>query len=274
MHNIVHVQLMQSRVFAELKEQFERIEELIESGKTVTLDLIDSVCGISLKIDRDTVVKSELPPEELRSRSQNDNNSLTTMFTNHFSFDIDKTNHQVPSAEMAAQIAKASDQKPEGESEPKMSSSLEANLVPTGLPNPAIKYIGDDNWVIAEDCSYTTNGGFTITVKTGFKTDLASVPRILWAVVATFELSVAAPVFHDLIYRSAGEVALPDGQVAPADKTFNRQEADDLFLELMTLANIRAWKRKMAYYAVSSFAGYAWRKKDGETTSETKAANC
>jgi hypothetical protein len=127
------------------------------------------------------------------------------------------------------------------------------------VPNPAVRYVGDV-WVIAEDCAYTTNDGFRITVKSGFKTDLASIPRIFWALIASFELSVPAPVFHDLIYRSAGEVAPPDGEVAPAGKVFTRQEADDIFLELMTRSKVSYWKRNVAYLAVRNFAEYAWRK--------------
>jgi hypothetical protein len=128
-----------------------------------------------------------------------------------------------------------------------------------GLPNPAIRYIGSD-WLLAEDCVYITNDGFTIIAKSGFKTDLASIPRIFWALIASFELSITAPVFHDLIYRSAGEVALPDGEVIPIGKIFTRQEADDIFLELMTRAKISYWKRNVAYLSVRHFAESSWRK--------------
>lgn len=61
--------------------------------------------------------------------------------------------------------------------------------------------------------------------------------------IASFELSLVAPVVHDLIYRSGGRVALPDGEISTPDTIFSRKEADDQFLEFMTRANVAYWKR-------------------------------
>ena len=41
----------------------------------------------------------------------------------------------------------------------------------------------------------------TITVPTGFVTDLASVPRAMWAFIAPFDVARAA-IIHDLLYKS------------------------------------------------------------------------
>lgn len=79
--------------------------------------------------------------------------------------------------------------------------------------------------------------------------------------IASFELSLVAPIVHDLIYGSAGTVALPDSEVAPADKQFDRKEADDLFLELMTRSMVAYWKRNVAYLAVRAFGGSSWRQR-------------
>ncbi len=62
------------------------------------------------------------------------------------------------------------------------------------------------------------------------------IPRLFWALMASCELSLLAPIMHDLIYRSGGRVILPHGEVTPAGKIFERKEADDLFPELMTRA--------------------------------------
>ena len=78
-------------------------------------------------------------------------------------------------------------------------------------------------WVLGRDLSYTTsdltveeikalkgvgvkvkrdtNKTETITVPTGFVTDLASVPRAMWAFIATFDVARAA-IIHDLLYKS------------------------------------------------------------------------
>jgi hypothetical protein len=126
------------------------------------------------------------------------------------------------------------------------------------LPEPAVTY-NNAEWVLLDDCRCAALDGFIVTAKRGFKTDLASIPRLLWGFIASFELSLVAPIVHDLIYGSAGTVTLPDGEVTPADKRFDRKEADDLFLELMTRSKVAYWKRNVAYLAVRAFGGSSWR---------------
>ena len=250
MNNLTQSQFSQSQYIAELKEQFNRIDKIINNNGTVTLDLTENGRSISLTINSTSVIKSDAPTRKTRSVS--DNKSLIARVTNTYSFDVGDINRKVDTDDIQAQI-KASDKKTDDRPKRGMRSAA------PGLPNPAIKYIGD-NWLLTEDCVYTTNDDFTITAKSGFKTDLASIPRIFWALLASFELSIAAPVLHDLIYRSAGEVSPPDGEVVPVGKIFTRQEADDIFLELMTRAKVSYWKRNVAYLAVRHFAEHAWRR--------------
>ncbi len=78
-------------------------------------------------------------------------------------------------------------------------------------------------WVLGRDLSYTTsdltvdeikalkgvgikvkrdtNKTETITVPTGFITDLASVPRAMWWAIAPFDVARAA-IIHDLLYKT------------------------------------------------------------------------
>jgi hypothetical protein len=78
-------------------------------------------------------------------------------------------------------------------------------------------------WMLGRDLSYTTsdltveeidalkgvgvkvkrdtNKTETITVPKGFITDLASVPRALWAFIAPFDVARAA-IIHDLLYKT------------------------------------------------------------------------
>ena len=255
-------QFIQSNAyFAELKEQLELINKKVESGETVQLYLTENNHSISLKIKRHRVVKSNLSVGKSRkTHPPSDNKSLVALVTNNFSFDIGDINRQIHSNDVAAQIKHASDKKAVDKTVDEIASGvLKTSAALPGLPDPAVRY-KDNLWILAEDCLYTTNDGFAITVKSGYKTDLASIPRIFWALISSFELSLAAPIFHDLIYRSAGEVALPDGEVAPVGKIFTRAEADNIFLELMTRAKISYWKRNVAYLAVHYFAEFAWRK--------------
>jgi hypothetical protein len=264
MNNHDDSQFSQSDTYiAQLTEQFKQIDQIISNNGTVRLDLTENARSLSLTINRNSVIEGDLPIVDIQSRktrSPFDNNSLTARPADPFSFDIDDINRNVRAGDIEAQLNKHSVEK-EGD----MLKRKTRSLSPTtdfpfpGLPNPAVKYIGD-NWLLAEDCVYTTNDGFMITAKSGFITDLASIPRIFWALIASFELSITAPVFHDLIYRSAGEVAPPDGEVTPAGKIFTRQEADDVFLELMTRAKIQYWKRNVAYLAVRHFAESSWRR--------------
>ena len=48
--------------------------------------------------------------------------------------------------------------------------------------------------------------------------------------------------------------------VAPGDKVFTRDEADDLFLELMTREKVSFFKRNFAYAAVRLAGGSAWKR--------------
>jgi hypothetical protein len=43
-----------------------------------------------------------------------------------------------------------------------------------------------------------------IQIPAGFVFDLASVPRVLWWLIAPFELSIVAPLIHDWLYRVEG----------------------------------------------------------------------
>jgi hypothetical protein len=114
-------------------------------------------------------------------------------------------------------------------------------------------------WILAADCSYTTSN-HKVTAVEGFRTDLSSIPRIFWSLLDPPELSLAAPLFHDLIYRCAGKLPSSFGRIDPGDGfVFVREQVDALFLELMTKAGIPKWKRTAAYLAVRGFAGFAWK---------------
>jgi hypothetical protein len=258
MTDLENVQLSQSDSdMAQLKEQFELIDRIVNNGGTVTLNLSDDDRAISLTFNHEKVVRgdaADLRPRRT-TRSQGDNKSLTSLATNTFSLDIGDINRRVRVEDIDEEFKKHSVK----ERPVRGPSDASARVMrSSSLPNPAIRYIGD-NWQLAEDCVYRANDGFTITARSGFITDLSSIPRIFWPLIASHELSVTAPVFHDLIYRSGGEVKHPDGEVAPADKTFTREEADNIFLELMTRAKIAYWKRNVAFLAVRAFAETSWR---------------
>ena len=100
------------------------------------------------------------------------------------------------------------------------------------------------------------DGDTTITVPAGFRFDLSSVPRVFWSLIAPFELSIAAPLVHDFLYRHGGKP--PEGSVAPP-RAYTRAEADRTFRAMMEAEGVSAWRRTAAYLAVRAFGGRAWR---------------
>jgi hypothetical protein len=98
--------------------------------------------------------------------------------------------------------------------------------------------------------------GHAIHVPEGFEFDLATVPRPLWWLIAPFELSIAAPLIHDFLYRYRGEP--PAGSIVP-ERTYSRGDADRLFRRMMKEEGVKAWRRGLSYVAVSIFGCWAWR---------------
>ena len=104
--------------------------------------------------------------------------------------------------------------------------------------------------------------GLRFKIPQNFEFDLASIPRILWPLVGSFELSLVAPLIHDYFYQFKGDGPhhwfVDDvGWLPDEDSLITRKEADQLFLELMLMEGIPTWKAKAAYYAVRMF-GPRW----------------
>lgn len=127
------------------------------------------------------------------------------------------------------------------------------------LAPPVITYVMDaparDRWVLVKPYTYV-DGEHRIRIPAGFTFDLASVPRAVWSIIAPFELSIAAPLLHDFLYRHGG--VPPQGTVTPY-RTWTRAEADRLFRDVMAREGVPGWRRWAAYSAVRAFGGGSWR---------------
>lgn len=121
--------------------------------------------------------------------------------------------------------------------------------------HPAITRDGKD-WVLVAPFKLI-DGPRVIVLPAGLRSDLASIPRALWALLAPFELSLAAPLVHDAIYRGQG--MLPAGCCQPFHR-YTRAEADALFHDIMHREGVSWWRRRAAYAAVRSWGWLAWRK--------------
>ena len=128
-------------------------------------------------------------------------------------------------------------------------------LPASGLPAPVVSYLTRARcWRLERPYTYAEDG-LRITVPAGFHFDLASVPRPFWWLIAPFELSVAAPLLHDFLYRYAGRP--PAGSVEPP-RSFSREEADRLFRRVMEREGVPGWRRAAAFWAVRAFGGRAF----------------
>ena len=88
-----------------------------------------------------------------------------------------------------------------------------------------------------------------------FEFDLASIPRWIWPLIGSFELSLVAPLIHDYLYQFRGEPVHHRHAFHNYFKpVLTRAEADQIFLNLMLAEKVTPWKAKAAYRAVRLFA--------------------
>ena len=111
----------------------------------------------------------------------------------------------------------------------------------------SVKFHGNKQWILTEPLEYD-DGETKVTVPVGFKTDLASIPKFLWAYLSPWEIARAA-VVHDYLYWQLGD------KYTKAE----RKHADDVFRNGMRHAvpPISKIKARLAYRAVRTF-GWAF----------------
>jgi hypothetical protein len=95
-------------------------------------------------------------------------------------------------------------------------------------------------WKILSEFSYIRTNGDIIKVPVGFETDMASIPRIFWAIFPpTGEYSKAA-VIHDYVLDSGMEF----------------QDANNLMKECMNCSGVHPVTKRAIYLAVCLYAKY------------------
>lgn len=131
--------------------------------------------------------------------------------------------------------------------------------VESDLPPVAVTYhAASEHWQLLRDYSaFDPRRNAILTAMAGFTFDLSSVPRPLWFATAPFELSIVAPLFHDLLYRYGGKSGRYL-QLTPEIR-YTRSQADDLFKDQMEDEGVGWFRRHSAYRAVRWFGGSSWR---------------
>jgi len=140
----------------------------------------------------------------------------------------------------------------------KFNGLLDAKFHPprTWVLDTALKY--DDDYLTEQQVADLMAVGAPVTKKgvvtapKGLKTDMASVPRFMWWLIAPFDVARAA-VIHDVLYASIRKFRYHGGD----DKTaFAAKKAADLvFKHAMDDAEppVPSWKKWNCYQAVNMF---------------------
>ncbi|ADJ61757.1 DUF1353 domain-containing protein [Herbaspirillum seropedicae] len=112
----------------------------------------------------------------------------------------------------------------------------------SGFTTPAdLRMLDNYQWQLLRAFDYHI-GGYPsqriVRVPAGTITDLASVPRCLWAVFPPHGRYAKAAIVHDYLYESA---------------IGSKREADRIFLEAMVVLGVPGWRRWVMYLAVRLF---------------------
>ena len=103
-----------------------------------------------------------------------------------------------------------------------------------------------------------------ITCKKGFKTDLASTPKLLWNLIAPWDIARAA-IIHDLLYLRIRQYRAKHPEDMESIK-LAKKAADKVFLMAMQDADpkVASWKIKAAYHAVVMFGRWSIIPREGD----------
>lgn len=135
----------------------------------------------------------------------------------------------------------------------------------SGVPHPRLVLLDDwRHYLLTDPWTYTWEHGGSwraLIIPAGFVLDLASVPRVVWALIAPWDLR-ASSLPHDWIYRHQGD--LPEGSYwidgEPPPRPWTRKEGDKLMARVMRESGVARWRRRAAYGAVRLAGWAAWRR--------------
>lgn len=104
-----------------------------------------------------------------------------------------------------------------------------------------------------------------ITVPSGFTTDLASIPSIVWPLLPPDGPWLKAAVIHDFLYKTCGKgawdyqpYAFTRKDCTPDKPCYTRDEADRILDQAMEDRGVGSFKRGLIYTAVHLFGGHGW----------------
>jgi hypothetical protein len=149
-------------------------------------------------------------------------------------------------------------------------SNLTVKIRGSSLPNPVISWDqGNRIWILEEHVHVgiqvkDQSDPYQLHIPDKFTFDLATIPRLLWVLLAPFELSIIAPLVHDFLYENKGNLYLDETHQISSKKTdipikISRLETDRIFLEHMKQEGVGKIKRYLSYYGVRMFGNKYWK---------------
>ncbi|NOX56525.1 MAG: DUF1353 domain-containing protein [Planctomycetes bacterium] len=128
-----------------------------------------------------------------------------------------------------------------------------SELARVGFLQPlSVEYVGERRWRVVRPLRFRLPDGADVEVPAGFETDLASIPRIAWTVVAPWDVAPAA-VVHDYLYARIRETR----QLSFTQRWSLKLYADGVMYLGMAFCSppVARWRRVLVYLAVLAF-GY------------------
>ena len=103
---------------------------------------------------------------------------------------------------------------------------------------------GNKYWYVFKDFEMSD-----FIIPKGFKTNLASVPRMLWFIFPTFGTWTTPSIIHDYLYATSNELK------------YTRKKADIKFRDLCIKYGTPKWKAQLFYYVVRTFGYFNYKKR-------------
>jgi hypothetical protein len=156
----------------------------------------------------------------------------------------------------------------------KFNNKIEAEFTPpkAWVLSRALSYQNDEIDIKSLEAIGVKCPANKITCKKGFKTDLASTPKILWNLIAPWDVARAA-IIHDLLYLrirqyrfKTSKTLANQNNLVMNNVNFAKKAADNVFLMAMKDAspNVPSWKINAAYYAVVVFGRWSIIPREGD----------
>ncbi len=122
-----------------------------------------------------------------------------------------------------------------------------------------LEYIDGRNWKLTSNFDYLATDEL-IQIPSGFITDFASIPRLLWNLLPPTGDYGKAAVVHDWLYRHGGRIVhatAPNGEITY--RIYSRSACDGIFLQAMEDLGVGWFKRKIMWLAVRNWGWISFK---------------